>query len=124
MKFHKKGQVDDLFDFLFFIAMALVLLLFLGVFIKDSQDTAKEKSLGRLSGFRFAEARLASLSTVARMEANVAKVEERRAQLDSLTKDDCADYLTKLDCREDFQNLKTIPPFHTCVWDESAGVCV
>ena len=114
--------MEDLFDFLVFVALLAIILFFIGIFIQDSFVDAKEKSLGAIHGIQRADARVNSIKIALHQpELSIADLEKKMSNLDGLTFEECKDYLTKFDCHEDFDRACLGAP--CCTWDEVNGAC-
>ena len=122
IQFNKKGMMEDLFDFLVFVALLAIILIFIGIFIQDSFTNAKEKSLGAIHGIQRADARVNSIKIALHQpELSIADLEKKMSDMGGLTIEECKDYLTKFDCHEDFARACLGAP--CCTWNELQGVC-
>ena len=120
-KFNKSGELDEVFDFLFFIGLAVVMFTFIFMVIDGSVEKAKEKSIASLSGFHREEARIANIQNFIREKDNtITELETKASHLNIFTIRECSDYLTKKDCYEDFMNVNVVGD---CGWNEAESIC-
>lgn len=112
-KINKTGMLDDVFDFLFFIFMLIVILFFFGPLLALVFNSAEQQSLSRLSAYQHDYSRITGLKLQIHGKYGDIDYTEKVVQhLQGKITLSCSDYKQKEDCLDAH-----------CQWDIEANQC-
>lgn len=128
IKFNKRGMMDDLFDFLFTIVMAVFFFTFLNYQLNAGIELSNANSLDKAADFQRQESAVNNLRRQIQHGEPVEpdKVGELIAQskvLGGRTITNCRDYWNKEDCNQDVVGLHKNSP-DKCLWEEESRQCI